>query len=225
MAVKANEERTRRAPVQERSRRTVQQILDAAEQIVGEEGVDAATTRAIAERAGVSAPSLYRFFADRDQILDALLVAMLSELEDAAERAERGFTGSSIEQYVRLEMELHLAFYERHPSLARLWFAGRVSPPVVDLVRAYNHALALRARRMLAQTSLLEREVPEIVFELLVEYGDRTLETAFRGRSRGDRDIVETGVIALTAFLERFALAPAPRNGAPTPNRDWRNHE
>ena len=128
MAVKVSEKRARRAPVQERSRRTVQQILDAAEQIVGEQGVDAATTRAIAERAGVAAPSLYRFFADRDQILDALLAAMLSELEHDVERAEHGFSGSSIEEYVRLEMRLHLAFYERHPSLARLWFGGRVSP-------------------------------------------------------------------------------------------------
>jgi len=51
---------TRRLPTQERSRRTVQRILDAAEAIVGESGADAATTRAIAERAGVSAPSLYR---------------------------------------------------------------------------------------------------------------------------------------------------------------------
>ncbi|MGB6578867.1 MAG: helix-turn-helix domain-containing protein, partial [Streptosporangiaceae bacterium] len=57
--------RVRREPTQQRSRRTVRQILAAAEQIVGTQGVDAATTRAIAERAGVAIPSLYRFFADR----------------------------------------------------------------------------------------------------------------------------------------------------------------
>ena len=37
--------RTRREPTQQRSRRTVRQILDAAEEIVGIQGVDAATTR------------------------------------------------------------------------------------------------------------------------------------------------------------------------------------
>ncbi len=220
-AVKASEERARRAPVQERSRRTVQQILDAAEQIVGEQGVDAATTRTIAERAGVAAPSLYRFFADRDQILDALLVAMLSELEEAAERAEHDFTGSSIEEYIRLEIDLHVAFYERHPSLARLWFGGRVSAPVVELVRAHNHALAVRARQMLARASLLEDDVPEVVFDLLVEYGDRTLEAAFRGGRRADREVLEAGIVALSAFLERYALPSVPQRewgGGTAPN-------
>src|SRR3974390_141062 len=96
--------RTRRLPVQERSRQTVRQILDAAEEIVGEHGVDAATTRAICERAGVAAPSLYRFFADRDQVLDALLESMLEDLDAHAEVAERGFAGDTIEDFVRLEV-------------------------------------------------------------------------------------------------------------------------
>ena len=87
----------------------------------------------------------------------------------------------------------------------------------MDLVRAYNRALAVRAKRMLAQASLLQREVQDVVFELLVEYGDRTLETAFRAGSPGDREVVETGILALTAFLERFALAPAPRGSVAAP--------
>ncbi|HUO38192.1 MAG TPA: helix-turn-helix domain-containing protein, partial [Mycobacterium sp.] len=53
----------RREPAQARSRQTVTRILDAAATIVDQEGVDAATTRAIADLADVSYPSLYRFFA------------------------------------------------------------------------------------------------------------------------------------------------------------------
>ena len=79
-----DEPRTRRAPTQERSRRTVGRILDAAEQIIGESGIEAATTRAIAERAEVSTPSLYRFFADRDEIFDALLHQILGEFDERA---------------------------------------------------------------------------------------------------------------------------------------------
>ena len=43
----------RREPMQARSRLTVTRILDAAAAIADEEGVDATTTRAIADRAGV----------------------------------------------------------------------------------------------------------------------------------------------------------------------------
>ena len=53
----------RREPTQARSRQTVTRILDVAAAIVDEQGVDAATTRTIADRAGVAYPSLYRFFA------------------------------------------------------------------------------------------------------------------------------------------------------------------
>ena len=80
--------RTRRAPTQERGRRTVQKILDATERIIAEHGIDAANTRAIAERAGVVVPSLYHFFADRDEILDALVQHMVTDLDQQAEAAE-----------------------------------------------------------------------------------------------------------------------------------------
>ena len=61
----------RRQPVQARSRENVERILDAAAALIDEGGVDAVTTRVIADRAGITAPSLYRFFADREQVLDA----------------------------------------------------------------------------------------------------------------------------------------------------------
>ncbi|HVP02035.1 MAG TPA: TetR/AcrR family transcriptional regulator [Solirubrobacteraceae bacterium] len=194
--------RTRRTPTQERSRRTVERILEAAEAIVAERGVDAATTRAISERAGVAAPSLYRFFADRDEVLDALLERMLADLDEHAQAAEAGFAGETIEAFVRLEVELHVDYYEQHPSLAELWFGGRVSPRVVAAVRARNRALATRARDALTGAGLVDPATPPIVFELLIEYGDRTVDLAFRGDGAADREVVEAGIAALTAQLE-----------------------
>ncbi|MDE3070575.1 MAG: TetR/AcrR family transcriptional regulator [Acidobacteriota bacterium] len=206
--------RVRRAPVQERSRRTVSRILQAAEEIVGESGVDAASTRAIAARAKVTPPSLYRFFADRNEILDALLEAIVDELDGRAEEAERGFTGTSVEDFVRMEMALHVAYYEQHPSVVALWFGGRVSPAIVKLVRERNRTLARRAKRILCEAALVDAATPDVVFELLVEYGDRTLDLAFRGRRRADAEVVETGVAALTAFAERWRAPGGGRRAA-----------
>ena len=72
--VKPHETRPTRAPVQRRGQERVDAILDAAEQVIGEVGVDAATTNAIAERAGASVGSLYHFFPNKDAILQALTV-------------------------------------------------------------------------------------------------------------------------------------------------------
>lgn len=196
--------RARRKPIQRRSRESVRRILEATEAIVAEDGVDAVTTRAIAERAGVAPPSIYRFFSDRDEILDALLETMLEDLDVHAASVERRFTGGSIEELIRLEFELHVAYYERHPSLPGLWFGGRVSAPVVELVRARNEQLADRLRRVLVEAGLISPRTPEVVLRMLVEYGDRTLEVAFRDRRSADRDVIEAGIDALTSSLEQW---------------------
>lgn len=62
----------RRTPQQARSQQRVDLILDVAADIFAEVGYESATTNAIAERAGVSIGSLYRYFPDKDAILHAL---------------------------------------------------------------------------------------------------------------------------------------------------------
>lgn len=202
----------RRVPTQERSRRTVQSILDAAESLVGESGVDAATTRAIAERAGIAAPSLYRFFADRDEVLDAVLARALRDLDAHAEVAERDWAGTTIDEFIRLELELHVAYYEAHPSFLRLWFGGRVSPSVVAEVHSRNRALAARARSALTDAGHVDTRVPDSAFILLVELGDRVLDLAFRDRLQADGEILALGRLALSAYVNSLAdgtrLAP-----------------
>lgn len=70
----------RRAPVQRRGRERVEAILDAAESVIGEVGLEAATTNAIAERAGASVGSVYHFFRNKDAIVDALLERYLEQV-------------------------------------------------------------------------------------------------------------------------------------------------
>lgn len=59
---------TRRSPVQERSRVTVDAIVEAAAQVFAESGYHA-TTNDIAARAGVSIGTLYQYFSDKDALL------------------------------------------------------------------------------------------------------------------------------------------------------------
>lgn len=62
----------RRRPRQERSRRRVEALLDAAAQVFAEAGFEAATTEAIAARAGTSIGSLYQFFPSKTALFVAL---------------------------------------------------------------------------------------------------------------------------------------------------------
>jgi AcrR family transcriptional regulator len=62
----------RRMPQQARSQQRVNLILDTAADLFAEVGYEPATTNSIAERAGISIGSLYRYFSDKDAILRAL---------------------------------------------------------------------------------------------------------------------------------------------------------
>lgn len=61
-----------RAPSQDRGQKRIDAILDAAEKVIVEVGVEAATTNAIAAKAGAGVGSLYHFFPNKDAIVSAL---------------------------------------------------------------------------------------------------------------------------------------------------------
>lgn len=61
-----------KSPAQERSRFTVEQIVQAGAQVFAERGYAGATTNHIAERAGVSIGSLYQYFNNKEEILVTL---------------------------------------------------------------------------------------------------------------------------------------------------------
>ena len=190
----------RRQPVQERSRETVARLLDAAAAIIDEAGVEAATTRAIAERAGVAYPSLYRFYADREEILEQLLERHLADLDAEAVAAEETWQITSIEDVIDRELDLHIAYYEEHPSAARLWLSGRSSPTVIAHVRERTRVLAERMRTALIGAGLIPLDTDSRVLLLVVELGDRILDVAFRGSSTHDPVIIQLGRTALKAY-------------------------
>lgn len=191
---------TRRAPMQERSRKTVVRILDAAAAIADEQGVDAATTRAIADRAGVSYPSLYRFFADREAVLDELMERHCAALDARCIEAEQTWTITSIAELLNNEIDVHVHYYRRYPSSARLWMGGRTSPTVTKHIQARMQSLAARMHAMLVKAELIPAGTDPRALLVAVEMADRMLELAFRDNSDFDQDILDIGRRALIAF-------------------------
>jgi AcrR family transcriptional regulator len=72
--------RPRRQAKQDRSRQTVDAVLEAAAQVLSSEGYARATTNRIAERAGVSVGPIYQYFRDKDAIFDALIRRQIDAL-------------------------------------------------------------------------------------------------------------------------------------------------
>jgi AcrR family transcriptional regulator len=68
------------------------ELVSIARRLVVTTGADALTVSAVAERAGVKAPSLYKHFADRLALLKAVEIEVLGELERALRTGTRGKT-------------------------------------------------------------------------------------------------------------------------------------
>jgi AcrR family transcriptional regulator len=98
---------TARTPRQVRSRETLARLLDAAEAVLASGGLEAATVPAIAKRAGLSVGAVYRRFADKDALLRAVYVRMLTRAR------ERNAAAMDPELYASIPLETVLRMMVR----------------------------------------------------------------------------------------------------------------
>ncbi|QRO00848.1 TetR/AcrR family transcriptional regulator [Archangium violaceum] len=76
-----SEPRSKPHPLRERMKEEARvAILEAAEQVIAEQGLSATRMEDIATRVGVSVGSLYNYFEDRQRLLQALLDAQVQQL-------------------------------------------------------------------------------------------------------------------------------------------------
>lgn len=100
------------------------QILAVAGQLLAETGrEDDVSIRAVAERIGVTPPSIYLHFADKDALLDAVCLEVFSDLHDAMESAAGG--RDDIEESLRAQGRAYVEFALARPEHYRLMFMRR----------------------------------------------------------------------------------------------------
>lgn len=123
----------RKQPVQQRSKATVEYLLDAAAQVFEAYGFAAGTTNRIAERAGVSIGTLYQYFPSKEALAVALLERHIAEgmqrLNEWAERGtvERMTLRESLQLFVEGMIELHA----ERPRLQHILLEETPLPPRV----------------------------------------------------------------------------------------------
>ncbi|MCV7077650.1 TetR/AcrR family transcriptional regulator [Mycobacterium szulgai] len=76
-----------RPPQQARSRAALQRLLASAEEVLVSEGLEKLTIARVANHAGVSVGGVYRRFASKEQLIDAVKLALAERLEVAVAAA------------------------------------------------------------------------------------------------------------------------------------------
>ncbi|GAB5488801.1 MAG: hypothetical protein Pars2KO_23710 [Parasphingorhabdus sp.] len=78
--------RMRIAPVQRRSSETIERLLASTAKLLEEVGFDNITTNMICRHAGVTPPSLYRYFPDKYGVMEALGLQLVNAQDGALEK-------------------------------------------------------------------------------------------------------------------------------------------
>jgi AcrR family transcriptional regulator len=144
-----------RAPQQDRSRKTLERILDATEEIIRERGVEAVTIPEVARAARSSVGSFYARFPDKATLLHTLheraCEQSIATAEAALEPARWGHLGTTA--LIRLFVEFAVRLFRERQPIMLAFSAALASDPGFAARRARTAAALVR----LVQALLLPR--------------------------------------------------------------------
>lgn len=202
-ATRATARRPRRAPLQERSRETVDTILSAAAHVFASLGYAGATTNKIAERAGVSIGSLYQYFPNKDSLLDALMAAHVQEGEDllaqhgAAAFGQQSDLSASVRQLVRTMVELHARDRALHRVLFEEAPLSRAMRRRIESIEARVTALVEQYLRLVIRPPLPDPGLAAAIVVQTVEGLTHRLVVHGHGTTDVDRWVEEISTLIL----------------------------
>ncbi|MEU9994004.1 TetR/AcrR family transcriptional regulator [Streptomyces sp. NPDC050848] len=194
-----------RPAVQRRGMERRQAILDAAEELLGERGYEAATLKAVSERAGIPIASMYHYFSDRYQVDAELLRRHLRAVEELIATALEHSELPTLRDAADVVIDPMRDYFRTHRSCVELWFAGR-SEIVSDLVREFDAAQADRLWSLLVERGLLPADTPRLVLQLAFEVGNRLFDIAYQQSPTGDDVTIDEARRMVTAYLETYAV-------------------
>ena len=128
--------------LQSRSQATTEHLLEAAEALLGDGGADAATLRAIADRAGVSLGIVYRRFPDKDAILRSVYARFFQGIAEKNGRSLSSgrYDGASLAEVARAVVSgIAEGYRRRGPLLRALLSYARAHPSPEFRQRAAEH--------------------------------------------------------------------------------------
>ena len=109
----------RKTPVQERSKQTIETILDAATQVLQVEGEERFTTNRVAEKSGFSIGTLYQYFPNKNAIVEALAERERIAIEATVAKAISKADPHEIEDVIRTVVRTAINAFGRRRKLRK----------------------------------------------------------------------------------------------------------
>ena len=192
----------RNEPVQARSSARLTGLLDAASSIIDEIGYERLTTAMVAERAGASIGTVYRYFPDRIAVVDALALRCMQRLTARVVEAVSHDDVTDWRQAVDLVVDAKVEMYRTEPGFRAIRF-GDAPDLGVPQPAPVTSPLADSVLRLLVERfGIVADERTELSVQVAVEIGNGLLARAFAGAGTGDERFVEECRRVVTGYLE-----------------------
>jgi AcrR family transcriptional regulator len=208
--------RTARQP---RSRRTLGLLLDAAEVLISEKGIDDLAVGDVAARAGCSVGAFYHHFRDKAALIQALLDRVADEFREtmrAAVDPER-WEGASIAEILEAYLQFSLDVGRERAGLRRAQLALTLRDPAAAAqLIALQHELGKRLADLTrARRDEIGHAEPERATAFALEQLRSMLILRLEGAALGsqlealsDADFVREAIASVCAYLQ---ILPPPR--------------
>lgn len=124
------------------------ELLSAGRRLFGEQGLYESRIEDLSRHAGVAKGTLYGYFANKDELIEAVVAAGFDELRKHVRSETHGARDHA--ELVHRIAEAHLGFFERNPDLTRIFhqvrgllkFERHVDDPLRRQLAAYLASLA-----------------------------------------------------------------------------------
>jgi AcrR family transcriptional regulator len=177
-------------------------VLDAADEVLTQDGASAFTTTRIADAAGIPVGSVYRYFPDKETIVEALAVRYWSDFEDLVAAAAEVDESSPLEDPGTVVIDALAAGFRARPGFLALWYGGLRTERVRDATRPTRAAIAGSIGRILAvHWPHASAQARQTAARMVVLAGDSLLREAFRADRGGDAGLLEESKLMLRAYL------------------------
>ncbi|WP_312869194.1 TetR family transcriptional regulator [Amycolatopsis pithecellobii] len=191
----------RRQPVQRRSAKRVEQMLDASAQLIDEVGYDALTTTLIAKRAGVAVGSLYQFFPDKRAVVQALTQRNLDRFVAATNERLTREDPSHWWDVVDSILDIYLEMHRSVPGFSKVHFGDVVDRQLLDEGRDNNKVIADSLTELVRGYLDEPGENLPLVIAVAIEMADTLLKFAFHRDPQGDQEIVDETKHVIKLYL------------------------
>ncbi len=171
----------RASPLQVRSNKTVEQILRATSELLGEVGFEKLSTNAICARAGLTPPALYRYFPNKYAVLKTLGERLMDKQNALLEKwAQNEFNPQTLEAEIFEHLKLTLDVTRAAPAGGWIMRSLHASP-VLSNVRLQSHRQMTKL--LVAWVMQFDPKLDEVMIydrvRLVIELSYATVEMMF----------------------------------------------